>query len=187
MLTLGEQFKAIRKQRGLTQDAFHQICDRRTLGKFEKNQQMLETGRLIKCLEFMNTSFGEFMAMRNFPDTNLVYSIPVYAWEDMSEGDRTPVDRVLFEQGASTKAYALEVKDRSMISEKSAFPVGSFIIVEPAKNAENDDLVIVRKKDQCHFRRIRDEWRTPDNFAFESVKGGRIIGRVIGAIWSVKF
>ncbi|CAM3934955.1 helix-turn-helix domain-containing protein [Vibrio aquimaris] len=183
-MTIGVFFKQARKNHGFKQDQFSGIIDRRTVGRFERGEQNLGTDKLIECLERMGINFGEFMSELNHAQMGLTHSIPVYDWDDLRLKRRTALKHVNYDIGTHEDAFALEMIDHSMIGETDAIPVGAFLIVEPAEDANNDELVIVRKGSEHFCRRVSGEYRKPDNPRFGDIKGGRIIGRVIGVTWT---
>ncbi|MDG3089170.1 XRE family transcriptional regulator [Vibrio hannami] len=184
MMHIGERFKAVRKQRKFTQMDFSHICDRRTLGRFESGERNMETGRLVKCLEHMGMTFGEFMALNSYPETEQIYSVPQYDWGDLKNAKRTPIAYTPFEEGAPKKAFSLLVTDDSMTGGDISFPKGCKIIVEPSRTAKDGDLVIVKHQSGFYFRKVNGRFKTPENKSYEPLLGGRVIGHVIGIVWS---
>lgn len=185
MTNIGKLFKQARQLRKINQEDFDGIADRRTIGRFERGEQSLDSARLVACLEKMDMSFGEFMAELNAIEQDLVISVPIHNWQDLRLKRRETLGHITFTNGAPEDAFSLLMQDNSMVGQDSAIPRGAYLIVTPADEAKDDDIVIVKKGDEYLCRRVKGDNRVPDNSMFIPVRGGKIIGRVIGATWSV--
>lgn len=177
-------FRSIRKSKKLSQGVFKGIVGRCGVSRFESGTADLSSSKLVRCLELMGATFSDVFAATQVQEGLKTY-MPVYKWGDLRFKRRKPTHYITYLKGASNYAYALTVKDESMISNVSAFPIGSTIIVEPTGQANDGDLVIVKKRTIYYFRRYVSGFAVPDNNAHEIIEKPIIIGRVVGATWTI--
>ncbi|ELH7952675.1 LexA family transcriptional regulator [Vibrio fluvialis] len=179
-------FRQIRKSKKLKQDSFPNIASQATIGRFEQGRGDLKTEVLTKLLDSMGVTWGEFIARCEAADENdyQIKIIPVRSWQAITEVN-PDAESVVYDRGASSRAFALKVRDASMIGDRVAFPIGSHIVVEPTERANEDDLVIIERAGSFFFRRYTRDAYIPENREFETLKGSdvRVIGRVVGGVW----
>lgn len=182
---LGAPFAKMRKLHGFNQSDFEGIVSRPTLNRFENGTTEISAYKMFKCLNKMGVTIGEFYAAYCAPKDKPNTYLPVYEFSDLRYKRRKPTKFISYTKGAKEHAYALEVKDAAMNSDMACFPIGSHLIVEPATVASDGDLVIVMKKNQYYFRRYVTGLAIPDNEQFDIIDEPRIVGRVVGATWSM--
>lgn len=185
---INDLFRELRKSKRFQQDDFQEIVSRPWISRFEQGHVELSTNKFFACLEKMGVTGDDAIAAYaklSTPDTNTYF--PEYEWEALRSKRRTPIGFVTYPQGASKYAFVLEVKDDSMISPNSAFPIGSKIIVEPSVSAKDGELVIVGKRYQYFLRRWAAGFALADNESYEPIDEPVIVGRVVGAIWNASF
>lgn len=186
MNKIGNQFRQARKRAGLKQSDFKGIADRRTLGRFERGETNLHTDILIKALEKMGLTFGEFMNAIDASSENLVLSVPCYDWESLRLKRRKVSCYEYFEKGAPDHAIAAIMPDESMQSAKSdSIPKDALIIIDPIKTAYENDIVVISVNKEIYCRRVKGGYYLPENSEYSPFKNGRIIGRVIAVSWSI--
>ncbi|KZX63848.1 hypothetical protein JC606_17885 [Vibrio sp. IB15] len=177
-------FAAIRKSKKLKQKDFVGIASRATIGRFEQGEGDLPTQVLIKALEKMNMSFGEFVTRMEMEET-LGYhtkNVSIRSWTDIGRENSAEHGTIFYPNGAKFESYALKVRDAAMISPDftTNYPIGCFIIVEPMRSVNDDILVIVKAGGTFHFRRKYRGKFVPANSEFETIDNGEIVGRVVG-------
>lgn len=182
---LGVSFARIRKIRKFSQSDFEGIVSRPTLNRFERGNAEMGAKKLVQCLEKMNVNLADLYSLFRAPSETPNTYLPVYEFKDLRYKRRVPTGFITYPQGAKPYAYALEVKDAAMNTEESCFPIGSHLIVEPVASAKDGDLVIVMKKHQYFFRRYVTGLAIPDNERFDIIAEPLIVGRVVGANWSI--
>lgn len=187
-IKVNELFRALRKAKKFQQDAFTEIVSRSYISRFETGDAELSTSKYFACLEKMEVTPEDVIAATaklNTPDTYTY--LPEYDWASLRNKRRNPVGYVSYPEGASKFAFVLEVKDDSMISSNSAFPIGSKIIVEPVVSAKDGELVIIGKRYQYFFRRWAAGYALADNESYEPIDEPVIVGKVVGVMWQANF
>lgn len=179
-------FQQVRKQAGFGQKDFPEIVERSTLSRFESGKAGLNVNKWYALLERMGVSLTDLqIAIHEQKTDGGKLVIPVYEWRDVIKSRKKPVDHIFYEKGAGKYAFSVKVKDESMIRSESAFPVGAYLIVEPTSTAENGDLVLICEGKETYFRRLVAGLGMPDNEGFKIIESPTIIGRVVGATWTV--
>lgn len=187
-IKINDLFRELRKAKRFQQDDFQEIVSRPWISRFETGSVELSANKLFACLEKMGVTGDDAIAAYaklSSPDTNTY--LPEYDWASLRNKRRSPIGFVTFPQGASKFAFVLEVKDDSMISPNSAFPVGSKVVVEPCVSAKDGELVIVGKRYQYFLRRWAAGFALADNESYEPIDEPVIVGRVVGALWNTTF
>jgi transcriptional regulator with XRE-family HTH domain len=185
---INDLFREIRKSKKFQQDDFQEILSRPWVSRFEQGHVELSANKFFACLEKMGVTYADAIAAwtkLDSPETRTL--LPEYEWSALRSKRRTPISYEAFPKGASKYAFVLEVKDDSMISPNSAFPIGSKIIVEPTTVAKDGELVIVGKGYRYYFRRWAAGFALADNESYEPIDECMVVGRVIGALWSTRF
>lgn len=187
-IRVNELFRALRKAKKFQQDDFQEIVSRSYISRFETGDSELTSSKYFACLEKMGVTADDVIAATaklNNPDTYTY--IPEYDWSSLRNKRRTPTGYVTYPEGASKFAFVLDVKDDSMISTNSAFPVGCKIIVEPAVSAKDGELVIIGKRYQYFFRRWAAGYALADNESYEPIDEPIVVGKVVGVMWQANF
>lgn len=185
---INDLFRELRKSKKFQQDDFQEITSRPWISRFEQGHVELSANKFFACLEKMGVTSADAIAAwtkLDSPETRT--HLPEYDWPSLRTKRRTPIGYQTYPKGASKYAFVLEVKDDSMISLNSAFPIGSKIIVEPATAAKDGDLVIVGKGYQYYFRRWAAGLALADNESYEPIDEPVVVGRVVGALWNASF
>lgn len=187
-IRVNELFREFRKIKKFQQNAFQEIVSRTWVSRFETGDVDLTVSKYFACLDKMGVTVDDTVAaiakLKN-PDRHTY--LPVYDWDSLRNKRRKPTGHVTYAEGASKFAFVLDVKDDSMISENSAFPVGCKIIVEPATSAKDGELVIVGKRYQYSFRRWAAGYALADNESYEPIDEPIVVGRVVGVVWNAAF
>lgn len=178
-------FTKIRKSKGFKQSEFNGVIGRCGVSRFESGEADLSSSKLVACLERMGATFSDVFAATQNDDPLRKTYLPVYDWTDLRFKRRKATQHVTYPKGASIHAYGLIVRDNSMISNVSAYPVGATLIVEPTAQAKDGDLIIVMKRKIYYFRRYVSGLAIPDNEAHDIIEEPNIIGRVVGVTWTV--
>lgn len=187
-IRVNELFRAFRKAKKFQQDEFQEIVSRSYISRFETGDAELSTSKYFACLEKMGVTPEDVIAATaklNNPDTYTY--LPEYDWGSLRNKRRNPIGYVTHPEGASKFAFVLDVKDDSMISQNSAFPIGCKIIVEPATAAKDGELVIVGKRFQYFFRRWAAGYALADNESYDPIDESVVVGRIIGVVWNATF
>lgn len=182
---LGRAFALLRKSRGFNQSDFENISSRPTLNRFENGNAEFSSSKLFHCLEKMEATMADLDAAYHAPKDKPFTSLPAYKFSEMRYPRKQPFTYITYANGATKTSFALEVKDAAMINEVGAYPIGSFLIVEPARTAKDGELVIINKDGVISFRRMVNGKGVPDNALFFTIEKPRIIGRVVGATWTI--
>ena len=187
-IRVNELFRALRKAKKFQQDDFQEIVSRSYISRFETGDSELTSSKYFACLEKMGVTADDVIAATAKLNTPDPYTyIPEYDWSSLRNKRRTPTGYVTYPEGASKFAFALDVKDDSMISTNSAFPVGCKIIVEPAVSAKDGELVIIGKRYQYFFRRWAAGYALADNESYEPIDEPIVVGKVVGVMWQANF
>ncbi|MYM61111.1 hypothetical protein GTG28_17930 [Vibrio sp. OCN044] len=177
-------FTAIRKSKKLKQKDFVGIASRATIGRFEQGEGDLPTQVLVRALEKMDTTLGEFVTRMETEEMHGYHtkSVHILSWADIEKEQPDSQGSTFYPNGAKPESYALRVRDAAMISSDFAinYPIGCFIIVEPMKSASDNTLVIVKAGGTFHFRRKYRGKFIPANREFETIDQGEVVGRVVG-------
>ncbi|NGZ17990.1 helix-turn-helix domain-containing protein [Vibrio aestuarianus] len=187
-IRVNELFRALRKAKKFQQDEFQEIVSRSYISRFETGDAELSTSKYFACLEKMGVTAEDVVsatAKLNNPDTYTY--LPEYDWASLRNKRRNAIGYVTFPKGASKFAYVLDVKDDSMISSNSAFPIGCKIVVEPVTSAKDGELVIIGKRYQYFFRRWAAGYALADNESYEPIDEAIVVGKVIGVMWQADF
>ncbi|GEA22330.1 hypothetical protein VH1807_contig00024-0048 [Vibrio harveyi] len=177
-------FKALRKANGLKQSDFEGILGLVAISRFELNKADITSKKWMRCLEKMSASLSDYQAaMMEIEEAEKRFYIPVFDWYSIGKKNAKPIKFIPYFKGAGKHAFALEVMDESMIHPESAYPVGSYIIVEPTAHAENGEPVIVYHQRRYFFRRLLAGLAMPDNEGFEIIDHPTVVGRVVGTYW----
>lgn len=185
---INDLFRELRKSKKFQQDDFLEITSRPWISRFEQGHVELSANKFFACLEKMGVTSADVITAwtkLNSPETRTY--LPEYDWESLRRKRRTPIGYQTYPQGTSKYGFVLEVKDDSMISQNSAFPIGCKIIVEPTTTAKDGELVIVGKGSQYYFRRWAAGFALADNESYEPIEESVVVGRVVGALWNANF
>ena len=187
-----EIFSLLRKKSKMNQNDFPGVISRTSLSRYERGEQDITTRVLIRALQMMGTSFGEFMALceAGYSMDYHTQNVPVFGWNNIEDPDFIPDSTVFYLKGANEKTFALRVRDHSMIGESFNYPLGAHIIVEPSKFSkidkyQNGTFVVVKTGGTYQFRQIRNGYFVAANNDFESFSDGEIIGIAVGATWMI--
>lgn len=185
-----EIFFVLRKKAKLTQGDFPGIVSRTTLSRYERGEQDISTKTLIKALRKINVSFGQFMSIVEAGQSTdyFTQNIPLYQWADLNKPHPESYNDIFYIKGASEKSFALRVRDSSMIGGETAYPIGSYLIVEPTTKRDkisNLSFVIAKSGGIHLFRQLVNGHLIAANPEFESLKDAFIVGTVSGCTWVI--
>ena len=205
-MSFGTTIKRIRQAKGLTQDEIDRrtgdVLSPGTLSRIENEKTVPNVSlakRLCDALEvsiadvFIESEGGTPVEIRR--SANL--QVPLVSWVQAGNFNDSPAATmaegwVPF-NSMKTRLYALKVRGDSMTSlHGMSFPDGVNIIVDPEKNAENKDFVIVRVagSDEATFKQLIIDgpfvYLRPLNSIYPTIQiteDHRLSGVVIGMNW----
>jgi SOS-response transcriptional repressor LexA len=158
--TIGQRIRVARKARGLSQPALGKIISvsKSCVSQWELGEiKNIEGDNLIKLCKALQTTpdwilygKGDMEAKNNNKNNEIhgkisLHRVPLIGWLDIKNNRNTlESECVLTTAQVGSDAFALKVKGDSMLNPHGSpsIPEGYIIIVDPAQEADNNDLVI---------------------------------------------